>query len=457
MAGVPLLLASAAVAGVRNVTVFQNQNVIFGLVPKPGENGTGVRYLGSYDDLSGCEKRCVSDDSCHGFAWHAPSFGPPWALGCYGLTAYRWNPQPNAGVTSGKVGFWPAPGQCADASQCGYNGKCVDKKCRCNKGWTGTGCGQLTLQPSPRDLGYQGNDGDKVVSWGGSVLVGDDGTYHMYAAEIVGNCGMNVWLSNSRVIHATSPDPRTTPFKRVGVVHEVFAHEPIAARAPTGEYVVYFTATHPSDPLPVKGGKECTGCAHGVSPASCGTDANRNASVNLPTYMVYSSDPNGPWSDPVMLPGTDQFVDSNFAPVINADGSLVALERAGVVHGSHWKDVSTYKSVGAWQDAGEDPFVWRNSDGVYHGIVHAGPRDNTYGVHYYSTDGVEWFPSDDHAYTHRINFTDGTHIDMGCRERPHMVLDKNGEIVGLTNGAAPITCHLAGGDDYAYTSLQLVS
>lgn len=268
---------------------------------------------------------------------------------------------------------------------------------------------------------------------------------------------MNVWLSNSQVIHATSPDPTTTPFKKVGVVQGMFAHEPIAARAPTGEYVVYFTAVLAPNPLPVQGGNTCTGCSNGRSVASCGTDDMRNASVNLPTYMVYSKNPDGPWSEPAMVPGTDVFADSNFAPVINEDGTLIALERGNVVRASNWRDVSTYKVAGKYSDAGEDPFVWRDAAGIYHNIVHV-QRIHTYGLHYFSVDGISWTasPGDGHAYEYSIAYEDGSHEDLACRERPHIVQNVNGDIIALTNGAAPIACHDASKDDYSFTSLQVV-
>jgi len=64
---------------------------------------------------------------------------------------------------------------------------------------------------------------------------------------------MNVWLANSQVVHTSSPDPRTTPFAKRGVVAPVFAHEPIARRAPTGEYVVWFTAVLGAWNPPVRG------------------------------------------------------------------------------------------------------------------------------------------------------------------------------------------------------------
>ena len=59
-------------------------------------------------------------------------------------------------------------------------------------------------------------------------------TANRYAAEMVGDCGINVWLSNSRVVHAVSTDMATSPFIYAGEVHGVFSHEPIAKRAPTG-------------------------------------------------------------------------------------------------------------------------------------------------------------------------------------------------------------------------------
>ena len=76
--------------------------------------------------------------------------------------------------------------------------------------------------------------------------------------------------------------------------------------------------------------------------------------------------PGGPWSEPQLVPGTDVFADSNFAPVINHDGSLVALAREKVYAASDWRNVSTYKVVGTWADEGEDPFVWVRGNRTQH-------------------------------------------------------------------------------------------
>jgi len=252
-----------------------------------------------------------------------------------------------------------AAASCNQTSDCSYNGACTSGACACDAAWAGAACDALALLPldeASAQLGYQGGAaGARVSSWGGSVLRGDDGTWHMYAAEMELGCGINVWLSNSAVVHATSPDPLAVPFTRRSVVQGAFAHEPIAARAPTGEFVIFFTAALPSGTLPVKGGQPCLGCANGVSAAACGTDANRNASINLPTYMVWSSNPDGPWSAPQQIPGTDVYADSNFAPLINADGSLVALTRGAVYRSPEWRNVTQYEVIAKWRDHGEDP------------------------------------------------------------------------------------------------------
>jgi hypothetical protein len=206
-----------------------------------------------------------------------------------------------------------------------------------------------------------------------------------------------------------------------------------------------------------------------------------------------------------MIPGTAVFADSNFAPVINPNGSVVGLMRRSVVTADHWKNASSYRLVSQWNDHGEvrssnhrctllittkqtgvslptrslsfplfrllttsdhrlslfpscslqDPYVYKTSDGIYHNIVHIG-RADTHGLHYLSLDGLVWTASPGFAYNSTIAYNDGTSVTLGCRERPHIMQDANGNVVALTNGAAAITCHTAGGDDYAFTSLQLV-
>ena len=267
----------------------------------------------------GPEERFSLEPADRGYRIRSAATQMYWAVG---RTAAGFVSATAADAASGTV-FTIAPvpgGACKADADCNYNGVCAvnadanananananahtntaanaNGTCRCDPQWRGPACDVLNLLPADKakPLGYRGANTSSasssaggpspspITSWGGSVVAGDDGLFHMYAAEIAGGCGMNVWLSNSRVIHATSTDPVNEPFVRQGVVADVFAHEPIAARAPTGEYVVWYTAVLPPGKLPVEGGRPCVGCHGGNSVASCGTDATRNASINLPT------------------------------------------------------------------------------------------------------------------------------------------------------------------------------
>ena len=59
---------------------------------------------------------------------------------------------------------------------------------------------------------------------------------------MVGHCGIGSWSRNSKIVLA-SADNITATFAVEKDLWPVFSHEPTATRAPTGEYVVYFTTT----------------------------------------------------------------------------------------------------------------------------------------------------------------------------------------------------------------------
>ena len=67
----------------------------------------------------------------------------------------------------------------------------------------------LVLTPAGADLKEP-----NVTTWGAGTLgrrVG--GLLHMYAAEMVGGCGITTWLTNSQVVHYTADAP-TGPWTR---------------------------------------------------------------------------------------------------------------------------------------------------------------------------------------------------------------------------------------------------
>ena len=62
----------------------------------------------------------------------------------------------------------------------------------------------------------------------------------MIASELLHHCGIDSWTSNNRIVHATSRGGVT--FSRRAVVVPAFAHEPNVIRAPSGEWVMYYTS-----------------------------------------------------------------------------------------------------------------------------------------------------------------------------------------------------------------------
>ena len=197
------------------------------------------------------------------------------------------------------------------------------------------------------------------------------------------------WTRNSRIIVA-SADNLSAPFAFERELYGVFSHEPAAYRAPTGEYVLYFTTTTQgcgSYGACVPPGV-CAGMGNGTTcnpgGATCWSQCDGRAGtpkachdnrteasplVRFPTYMAWSMHPLGPFSKPVMvyngsdgggaLPGypfPPATGDTNMAAVIFHDGSLVGMWRGDrksfdvepnvvqfeyTVTASHWKDPAT--------------------------------------------------------------------------------------------------------------------
>jgi hypothetical protein len=102
--------------------------------------------------------------------------------------------------------------------------------------------------------------------------------------------------------------------------------------------------------------------------------------------MSWTDDPNGNWSTPQLMFEHYKGGDTNFAPLILPNGSIVAMWRhwGGGNGGSRlflatapdWKDPSSYVQhhVELFPDLGaagtEDQFVYQDEDGNFHGVFH---------------------------------------------------------------------------------------
>ena len=453
------LAMCALAAGAASAEVYENLNNVPGV--QPGSETAGNKYLGRQATLA----TCMDVAGAYAGAVYFPADSTTWSTMCYGVNESAfWNPTPQFGVYS----TWNHSEQttpCTTADDCSQNGRCVQGMCICDAQWQGSHCGVLNLAPaSSESLGLKR---DELSSWGGSVLYDEtDGLYHMWAAEMVHSCGIRVWLTNSQLRHATSPDPLTVPFTPKEVPFGIWATEPTAARDPTtGEWGLFFTGSFaPNIPCT---NKTCDKCSHGssINDGSCPNDQHcipLPVDIPLSSWVSYSKSSSGPWSTPQEIPAPNGG-DTNLSPLINEDGSLIGMGRPPYMwRATDWKNASTYTFEKAKGDlVGEDPFLYRDKTGTLHSILHGGGWGKPYGLHYWSNDDGNTWNSHDaiHCYDSKVTYHNGTSQSISRRERPHLIFSDHtqNEPIALTNGATPIwPCDAPDNcpTDYCYTSLQ---
>lgn len=467
-----LFLASATVSlaetSVPSVKTYSSTSQVAN-VAVAGGNTTTIKYLGDSGSASNCQKACLAmGDRCWSYTYFEASYqDKDFAGQCFGVSAPRFSPTPEDGATTGVV-EWP----CRDNADCSMNGQCSNGACKCDPAWSGLRCEQLNLVPAKRGAGYRGVDnGRNTSSWGGAVLKGEDGKYHMWAAEMTEHCGIGAWAQNSRIIRAVSDTPGGE-YKRAQVVYEVFSHEPEVVRGPNGEYIMYFTANlrsqHGDCNCCRKGQSKCDGS---TGPGDCPSTAQLGAKGPARlgdtdgSYMSYSMSPEGPWSEPQPLFPGYVGSDTNFAPAILANGSLVALwrtwesvrgSRQYLATGADWNDTAGYvqHKDELFPDLGpagtEDQFLYVDKNGVFHSVFHhMYGYDSRYhwwllalGGHAYSLDGKEWTYTGiawgdpfDAKRGNVVEYDDGTTFRFTRRERPHLILDDEGNPTHLITAA----------------------
>ena len=412
---------------------------------------------------------------------------PPGEIGAQGLGPA---PSPVDGIASSPM---PSGPSCTSDLDCSLNGACRAGTCDCDAPWIGPSCAVLNMAvASDAADGY--HPPNRSTSWGGNVLRGDDGVWHMFAAELINHCNMEFWLGNSRVIHAVA-NSSTGPFVRHDVVLPVWAHEPNVVRDPTSGEWVMFASSLPGGTAANVARRPCDCLAQTGHPrAGDSCNGDRDWAVKLETYMLHASSPWGPWSKPRLLPQEAPLIDSNLAPVILANGSLIGIFRDDgndtstrqnlhLVRAADWRDPSSYvESIihirgpgGTIFDGPEDPFVWHDGRrGGFHALFHQYPHPA--GPHAFSRDGITWHwaPWDERtghtaagtakgdctgspvgatpcAYGPIVEYRSST-VTYGARERPHLIFGPTGTPVALSNGAC-----LHGGGERCFTLLQPVA
>ena len=142
---------------------------------------------------------------------------------------------PVASSTAAVVAPAPAAALCGTDHDCNLNGACTGGRCACLAAWRGETCGLLSLRPAGHGAGLHAAPNSTLSAWGGAVVFdAASGRFLMYAAEMVGGCGINSWETNSRVVRASAAS-MDEPFAVDAEVKAPFAHEPTLARRSDGE------------------------------------------------------------------------------------------------------------------------------------------------------------------------------------------------------------------------------
>ncbi|WP_225586927.1 glycoside hydrolase family protein [Algoriphagus sp. Y33] len=226
--------------------------------------------------------------------------------------------------------------------------------------------------------------------WGGKIIPGEDGKYHMYVCRWREDTPKGHWeWPNSIVVHAVS-DSQMGPFRVVGEIGK--GHNPEIFKTESGEYVIYVIDGY-----------------------------YRSASLNGPwEYGQFDFDPR----DRPIIEGL-----SNLTFAKREDGSYLMVCRGGGVWFSKdgldtYNQVSNSRIYPPVDGRFEDPVVWKDNV-QYHLIV----NDWLGRIAFYlrSKDGVHWKTDPGEAYMPGIaKYEDGTVEDWFKYERIKIFQDDLG-------------------------------
>jgi hypothetical protein len=359
---------------------------------------------------------------------------------------------------------------CSSAADCSLNGDCVAGACACDPQWSGgsAACDVLALRPASRGApGYRNSSG--VSSWGGMSVRDDAGAWHLFAAEMVNNCSLSTWKTNSRVVRGVGAAPGG-PFSVVQQIAAPFAHNPKIMRAADGTYVLYSIGSG----LWNTTAQQCDAAQRGaalspagavaelpVGPGPCGNGCGPEPPYNGGCGISLGSapTPEGPWTFAPL-----QIVDQNRSSLLDAqqtnpsavfmeDGSVLMAFNAGWNHGyvetiglakaPSWRGPYTLFSpdpillnADGTHHQCEDPFLWRTARGL-HIMVH-NQQDAGIARYAHSADGGKTWAlhGGPGPYDGVVQWDDGT-SDSWDVERPQFVFDPDtGAPLFLTNGAS---------------------
>ena len=96
---------------------------------------------------------------------------------------------------------------CTADTDCSLNGVCSKAgNCVCDKPWIGESCDVLDVAEVSIPQGY--GMVPNITTWGGGIIKGDDGKYHMFVSRMTNGCPLNTWTQIPELDHAVSPQSK---------------------------------------------------------------------------------------------------------------------------------------------------------------------------------------------------------------------------------------------------------
>eukprot|EP00041_Stephanoeca_diplocostata_P018984 m.402477 g.402477 ORF g.402477 m.402477 type:complete len:363 (+) comp21179_c0_seq3:120-1208(+) len=300
---------------------------------------------------------------------------------------------------------------CVTSHDCSLGGTCVAGKCSCFSTWTGQNCSILNLGEGQNIKAFDRPKNQS--SWGGSVIWGDDGLYHMYAADMTKHCGLNSWQSNSAIRHLVSETPEG-PFTPREIVQGAFSHNPTVHKTADGHFVIFHIGAG-STKKPI-----VNSCTNGTTPSQYSSVhvkspiSHTDNILDVPSAkmysrgdkvspnMLWSTSPNGPWQSSART-GSGESLDCNNPAAYTGfeNGTVILIckvmsERQNirqmlVAVAPNWR--GPYIVHGSTPVFGEDAFIWRAAeDGSFHMLLHS-MHPTKICTTAWSTDGLSWTPA----------------------------------------------------------------
>ncbi|MFI3322220.1 MAG: glycoside hydrolase family protein [Rikenellaceae bacterium] len=253
--------------------------------------------------------------------------------------------------------------------------------------------------------------------WGGNIVVGDDGKYHMFVAswredKVKGDKSGHMTWSDSDVVHAVSDSP-TGPYKRVSIVGK--GHNPEIYRKKDGTYVIGILGSRAYTSKSLYGEWE-------EIPATF--DILENPLNSNDRFYRKSK------TDDSMTVNQ-----SNRTYIVEDDGSIFMMNKEGHVFRSedgseNFKELDAALPYCRRNDSHEeDPVIWKD-EVCYNLLVNDCAAKVAY--HLTSKDGLRWDYEDGIAFKPGVGMfinKNGVEEDWGKIERPKVLTDKYGRVL----------------------------